>query len=229
MNKFLISAAILAAVGVTPARAVTATFCGPQSEGGTCEGVGEQKIFLEDNKKTTLGFGNVGSQTGLPVVDFSSDGGMLNVELDLANGFGTITPSHGFVDFNGIDVTVPGFTFTDLVFDVQLTPVSGQTTDSFTISDFSGAHVSDGVGAEFDKADTDKQFSTFAVGGAFDEVNIQSTTGFDEIKHIEISGLAPLAAVPEPRTWVMMLLGFAGLVYASRLGARRQRNLGARA
>jgi hypothetical protein len=107
---------------------------------------------------------------------------------------------------------------------VQLTPTSS-TTDSFTISDFSGAHISDGVGTEFDKADTDKQFSTFAVGGAFDEVNIQSTTGFDEIKHIEISGLTPLAAIPETRIWVMMLLGFAGMAgYAARRRSHRQRD-----
>lgn len=207
MKRLLITAALLAAVGATPARAVTATFCGPASEGGPCEGAGEQKVFLEDNKKTMLGFGNVGSQKGSVIVDFASDGGALNMELDLANGFATITPAHGFVDFNGIDVTVPGFTFTDLIFDVQLTPTSS-TIDNFTISDFIGAHIADGVGNESDKADTDKEFSTFAVGRPFDEVDIRSLTGFDEIKHIEISGLA---AVPEPSTWVMLIAGF-GLV-----------------
>lgn len=220
MKTVLLASAM--AISAGPAFAVTATFCGPQSEGGTCEGPNELKVYLEDNKKTTLGFGTVGGPKATTIMDLASDGGMLNVELNLANGFATITPAHGFVDFNGIDVTIPGFTFKDLVFDVQLTPTSS-TLDSFTISDFSGAHVFDGVNTEFDKADTDKEFSTTAVGGVFDEVNIKSLTGFDEIKHIEVSGLAPVAAIPEPKTWVMALLGFASLGYAAY-----RRNRGAR-
>jgi hypothetical protein len=231
MNKLLMTAALLAAVGVTPARAVTATFCGPQSEGNApagCSGTNESMVFLDAAKDVTLGFGQVGGNHAVPTMFLSSDGGALNMTIDLSNGFGTITPAHGFVDFNGLDITIPGFTFTDILFDAQLTPTSS-ATDNFSISAFSGAHILDGVGNETDAADTDKQFAAFAVGGAFDEVNIQSTTGFDEIKHIEISGLAPLAAVPEPRTWVMMLLGFASLAYAARRRITRQRDLGARA
>jgi hypothetical protein len=218
MHKLLMTTALFLALGL-PAHAVTATFCGPDSEGGTCEGPNELKVFLEDNKDTMLGFGNIGSQTGLPIMDLSSDGGMLNVELDLANGFATVTPAHGFSTFNGIDFTIPGFTFTDIAFDVQLTP-SSSATDKFTISDFSGAHVSDGVGMESDAPDTDKQFSTTAIGGAFDEVNVQSLTGFDEIKHIEISGLQAVTT-PEPSTWAMLVAGFGlmGLMGLRRRGA----------
>jgi hypothetical protein len=229
MKSFYLAAALLAAIGVSPAWAVTATFCGPDSEGGTCEGPSEVKVFLDAAKATALGFGDIGSQkSGAPVMDLSSDGGMLNLSIDLSSGFGTITPAHGFVDFNGLDITIPGFTFTDIAFDAQLTPVSGQSTDSFTISAFSGAHVSDGVGTEFDAADTDKQFSATAVGGAFDEVNIKSLTGFDEIKHIEISGLAPVvsAVVPEASTWAMLITGF-GLIGLSALWRKRASRLSA--
>jgi hypothetical protein len=164
----------------------------------------------------------------LPIIDFSSDSGSLNNLLDFSNGFATITPQQGSVNFNGVDITVPGFTFTDIAFDVQLTPTEA-SLDSFTISTFSGAHVSDGVGTEFDAANTDKQFSATAVGGAFDEVNIQSLTGFDEIKHIEISGLTAITTgggggtVPEPSTWAMLLIGFAGLGFAGYRKAKTPR------
>jgi hypothetical protein len=217
MNKFLITTALMLPLAASPARAVTATFCGPDSEGGTCEGPSEVKVFLDKAKAATFDTGEVGSQGGKVVVDFFSDSGSLNNLLDFSNGFATIKPQQGSATFNGIDIKVPGFTFTDIAFDVQLTPTSS-TTDSFTISDFSGAHILDGTGLESDKADTDKQFSTTAVGGAFDEVNIQSSTGFDEIKHIEISGLA---AIPEPSTWAMMGLGFGLMGF---LGYRRTRS-----
>jgi hypothetical protein len=222
MNKFLITTALLLAFGAMPAKAVTATFCGPDSEGGTCEGASELKVFLNKGTDETAGTARVGSPTSTVILDISSDTGSLNQFIDEANGFATITPTPvnkgGGVDFNGITISIPHFTFTDIAFDVQLTPVSGQTTDSFTVSDFSGAHVLDAVGTEFDKADTDKQFSTTAVGGAFTSVDIHSLTGFDEIKHIEISGLA---AVPEPSTWALMGLGFAAL---GLLGYRKTRS-----
>jgi hypothetical protein len=208
MNKLLLTTALLLAMGL-PAHAISLSFCGPFSEGGTCEGPNEVKVFLEGGKDETLGFGNPGGQNTLPIIDFKSDSGSLNANLDFSNGFATIDPTPvnkgGGVDFNGVDITVPGFTFTDIAFDVQLTPTDSRT-DNFTIQAFSGAHVLDGTGFESDAADTNKQFSVTAGGGAFDEVNVQSLTGFDEIKHIEISGLA--AIVPEPSTWAMMAVGF---------------------
>jgi PEP-CTERM motif len=36
-----------------------------------------------------------------------------------------------------------------------------------------------------------------------------------------VAGLAPTAAVPEPSTWLMMLLGFAGLGFAFRQSRRK--------
>ena len=125
--------------------------------------------------------------------------------------------------FNGIDITIPGFTFTDIAFDVQLHPTESSGTDTFTAQAFSGAHISDGISTGSDAPDTDKQFSLTAVGGVFDEVNLLSADGFDEIKHIEISGLARVvgSAVPEPSTWAMMGLGF-GLM--GLLGYRKTRS-----
>jgi hypothetical protein len=230
MKTLLLATTLLAAMGAAPAMAaVTASFCGPSTEGGTCEGPVEAKVFLDASKATTLGTGEVGSPGSSTVIDFSSDSGSLNSLLDFSGGFATIKPQQGSVDFNGVTITIPGFTFTDVIFDTQLTPVSGQSTDSFTVSAFSGAHVLDGTGTLSDAADTDKQFAVTATGGAFDEVNIQSATGFDEIKHIEISGLSPVvsAVVPEPSTWAMFVAGFGlmGLMGYTRRSRSTRLNL----
>jgi hypothetical protein len=53
-------------------------------------------------------------------------------------GFANITSAKAdqktFADFNGIDITIPGFTFTDIAFDVQLNPTEQSGTDSLTIA-----------------------------------------------------------------------------------------------
>jgi hypothetical protein len=222
MDKFLITTALLLAMGAMSAKAVTITLCGPATEGGSCEGANEQQVFLNEGHSETSGSGTVGNGKNAPVLLFSVDGGAFDTRVDTGGGFANITSanadSKNFVGFNGIDITIPGFTFTDITFDVQLNPTEASGTDSFTAQGFSGAHISDGIATGTDTPDDDKQFSLTAVGGAFDEVNLLSADGFKEIKHIEISGLA--AIVPEPSTWAMMLLGFAGLGY---VGFKRTR------
>ena len=227
MNKLLITTALLLAFGAAPARAVTVTFCGPQTEGGSCEGANEQKVFLNEGHTETSGSGTVGNGKGAPVLLFSVDTGAFDTRVDTGGGFANITSanadSKNFAGFNGIDITIPGFTFTDIVFDVQLNPTEASGMDSFTAQGFSGAHISDGIATGIDTPDDDKQFALNAVGGAFDEVNLLSADGFKEIKHIEISGLAAVvgSAVPEASTWAMMVAGFVGLGF---LGYRKTRS-----
>jgi PEP-CTERM motif len=222
MNKFLITTALLLAMGAMPAKAVTITFCGPQTEGGSCEGPNETQVFLNEGHTESSGSGTVGVHG--PTLLFTVDGGALDPHVDTGGGFANITSANAdkktfpAADFNGIDITIPGFTFTDIAFDVQLNPTEASGTDSFTAQAFSGAHISDGTATGSDTPNDDKQFSLTAVGGAFDEVNLLSADGFKEIKHIEISGLA---AVPEPSTWALMGLGFAAL---GLLGYRKTRS-----
>lgn len=226
MKKILLASVAIIWL-VAPAYAVTATFCGPTSEaGGACEFGVEQKVFLNEAHDVTSGSGNIGSQTG-PIFLFSTDTGAVDINVDTGGGFANITTANAdhatFKSFNGIDIKIPGFTFTDLVFDVQLAGPGGDTPETFTISPFSGAHVSDGIGTESDiQDDKDTEFSVLAHNGVFDEVNIQAgPLGFDEIKHIEISGLA---AVPEPSTWVLFGVGFGLLGLFGRKTLRQPRS-----
>ena len=207
MNKFLITTALLLAFGAAPAHAVTVTFCGPQTEGGSCEGANEQKVFLNEGHTETSGSGTVGNGQNAPVLLFSVDGGAFDTRVDTGGGFANITSanadSKNFDGFNGIDITIPGFTFTDIAFDVQLNPTEQSGTDSFTAQAFSGAHISDGTATGSDAPNDDKQFSLTAVGGAFDEVNLLSADGFKEIGTAESRGwrgVVGVTAVPRPST-----------------------------
>jgi hypothetical protein len=217
MKRLLLAGAMLAAFPITHAGAVLVSFCGPSSGMG-CETAADKMVFLQAAKGVTQGFGNIGSQTGLPLMEFSSDHGLLNITINLANGFATITPTKPAVTFNGLDISIPGFEFKDLVFDEQLTPnAAGPRPFTITARDTLGTVVDN----TFDAADTDKEWSVTALLGAFKDINIQAPGGFDEMKHFEVGGLI---AIPEPRTWAMMLIGFglmAGLGYRRTWTARR--------
>jgi len=210
---------LLVLVNFAPAHA-TVTFCGPDTEGGSCEGLSEQKVFLDNAKAVLTSNGDVGAPGSSQVMVIDSLGGMLNMFYDSAGGFGTITPAdlpHPLgkqIDFNGLSFQIPGFTFTDMVFDVQLTPTENPL-DSFTAAVFGPGHTLIGTNIFSDAADTDKQFGITSTT-PISEITILSTTGFDEVKHLEVSGVA---AVPEPSTWALGLLGFA---FVGLMGYRRR-------
>lgn len=54
-------------------------------------------------------------------------------------------------------------------------------------------------------------------GGGFDEVRLQATT---VIQALALDNISATSGVPEPSTWAMMLLSFAGLSYAGYWRAR---------
>jgi len=178
----------------------------------------EQEVFLESLSTTTKGFGNIGSQTGLPLVEFTSTD-----TLDLKNGNATITPSAhgGAASFPNLDITVPGHTFTDLVFDVQMldTHPTVADTENLTVTLWDGS-TNEGTFTYNDLThDADILFTIVDTSG-LTAVDLSSTTGITEAKHFDVSGVG---AIPEPTTWVMMLLGFTGLGYAGYRKGKSER------
>jgi hypothetical protein len=216
----------------------TDAFCGPLAEGGCGDG---QKIFLDNAKAQTTLTGNVNANNHGPVVKITSDHNMMLVAtLDSGGGFATITPGGKADFFSGIDVSIPGFEFTGLIFSVQMQPTANQvgTTDPLTIDGFRGtgaSRLADLISPiETAKTDQDREFSITAVGGLglFDDVDIFSTTGFKEIKHLKIEGLCQILAsggcqplivdAAEPASFALLGLGMVALGAIRRRAAARR-------
>jgi hypothetical protein len=185
------------------------------TQGTDCTASGEEKIFLNKATNTMAGSGQIGSQTGALTVDFSS-----GTALDFANGFATIDPHANGQGANFGDLTIDGpkgFTFTDLLWGLQM---QNLTTTDLTVAAWDGS-TELGVWDLTDlKHNANQQYDLIASAGqALTAVVLTAadTAGIAQAKQFEISGLL---AVPEPSTWAMMLLGFAGLGYAAFRKAR---------
>ena len=203
----LAGALALAGVSITAGGALATTVClGGDLGSPSCTASDESKIFLDSASAVLTGFGHTGSQTGLPIDQFTSDS-----SLDFANGFATIKPSAtgGKASFGDLEFTIPGHTFTDLVFDLQM--LKADTTD-LTIEAIDGATLVQTFNLTGLKHNADLSFILVATGGPLTEISLFSDSGIKEAKHFEVSGIA---AIPEPSTWAMLILGFAGLGYAS--------------
>ncbi len=184
---------------------------------GTCTTSGEQKVFLDKAKGVMAGTGQVGSQIGTPTVDFSS-----STSLDFADGWSTIDPhANGQnASFANLTVSVPGYTFTDILFGLQM---SNLDTTSLTVTAWDGSTVEGSWALSGLPHDSNQQYNVVAsMGQMFTALVLTASdsSGIKQAKQFEVSGLAP--SVPEPSTWAMMLLGFAGLGYAGYRNTKTQ-------
>jgi hypothetical protein len=214
--------AALACIGLGGSTASASTVCLNATHGATnygpdtsCATSAESEVFLQSQTDTMTGFGNIGSQTGLPLVEFMSTNA-----LDLANGNATITPAAkgGKASFANLDITIPGHTFTDLIFDVQMLNAFSSTGESLTVSAWDGSTLERTFTYDTLAHDADINFIVADASG-LTAVDLSSPTGLKQAKHFDVSGVD---AIPESSTWSMMLLGFAGLGYAAWRGGRKQ-------
>ena len=163
------------------------------------------------NKDVATFTGTVGGHAGTGVtVDTIGN-------IDSGAGFATIFPIKGgtltSLTFTPTDDTL----FTDFSFRGQLAPV-GDTgvinvawTDSNNVSgtlQFTGIPGPD--------SDFDRLGIVSNDGETLKSVVITTAAGesFDEFKQVQFSAASIPPSVPEPSTWAMMFLGFAGLGYA---------------
>jgi len=206
MGKNLVRGAFLAVVGTgavaalmfgTAANAATIVNTGITTTvtNGNSNGATDNVFLVGEANPDSIFEGNLGSQNGSTQVLFNAD-----VLVNIGNGFasGSISPSGNLI-FDKLLVSLEGnATFYSLQFQVE-----GAT--AFTITDnFGNTSVVTGV------KNNDNQFLTVSSATGFTSLLIDANVGsFQSFKQFELGDT--VTAVPEPSTWAMMLLGFAGV------------------
>jgi hypothetical protein len=173
-------------------------------------------FFIDDaNSGATTFTGTVGAHLSGPAVTVDATGA-----VDTGAGFADIKPSGAAVltsltftptndalfsdfSFRG-QLERPGFTG---VVDITWTDGLG-TTGMLTVTGVKGPNADfDRIGIVSNDGETLKSV----------EISTTGSGGFKEVKQVQFS------AIPEPSTYALMLLGFAGLSYAALCRAKRPR------
>ena len=209
-----LAAATAAFVGASAAQAAVIVCQTP-----SCIPDGDNVLVEAATDQTTIN-GSINSGGTDFAVEFTSPDGEL---LDgSANGQATVSASDDLLNSLTFALT-GGATFASATF--NLNPISGNGTGEATSVTISYTDPF-GVAGTF-TIDTNGQ-NFFGIYGTAGEmftsvtVNFAGDTGINDLRQLRLGGLQ-IAAVPEPGTWAMMLLGFGAAGVAMR---RRKRSTG---
>lgn len=207
------AAAIMLCAGTASASGpvYTGTYVDMYLKANTFPGsLSEQQVFLDAATATTI-TGHVSSQSGTPLVMFSST----TDTLVAANGYSQISAQDGFI--NNITITAPGYWFDDLIFSVNF---GAQVNDDMAVTAMDSSGLTESF-AGWSLGNGENRILVLSnVGMLMQSVTIVSGSGIvalggglDQLKQTEISGLTP---VPEPETYAMLLAGLGLVGFAAR-------------
>jgi hypothetical protein len=171
----------------------------------------EENVLLSTNQSgtTVSGFTNLSNIQ----VDFTSITGQTLTTPAVGQAIIETSDNGGLI--TSVVMTSPGFVFTDVIANPH---DSGAFT--VTVEGFTAAGVPETLSQNFAGGPGENFVTVLAQNGeTISSVAFTSTAGFDQFTQPRISGL--VAAIPEPSTWAMMLLGFAGLGLAFRQSRRK--------
>lgn len=139
------------------------------------------------------------------------------IHITGGSGFASITDTNG-TNNSGVlyALMIDPPAFTDLEFSIQL--VSAGTITVWALVNGVFAQISP-LGGIQQNANQNNQYLVSGNGAIIDEIKIVSTAPIFEVKQnsINLAG----APVPEPASWALMLLGFAGIGMTIRRSKRR--------
>lgn len=209
---FVLGAAVMA---TTPAAAAV-QLC----SGSNCAATSEN-VLVTAQTTTVPGTPVVGTtnSTGVAVAFTSGN----DVLIGSSNGQADISSADGLL--NSLSFALAsGFAFSSAVF--NLFPVPGQAASEATSVVISYATLGGG-GMQTRTIDTNGQNFIGIFGDAgelFTSISFSGapiSTGIQDVRQVRLAGVQAVTPVPEPTTWVMLILGFGLIGAGMRRGAER--------
>jgi len=219
MRRVLMAAAAAAAIGITsPAYAAIelSTYNGPD----LVTMIKASKTNTQNDQSVVFGTtDNAGNGSNVQFTGLKSDGTTgTTIHITDGAGFASITDNVNPQDLYQLIVDVTDQTFTQFMFSIQLIN-DGNVTIFYQLDGQNTWTEATPNGGYFQKANGNNTY--LLQGGVFSAVKVVSTSPIKEYKQNSIT-LGNIA-IPEPGSWMLMLLGFGGMGVALRRGRRRNK------